>query len=201
MVRRPWWILVVVGFALLAGFPGMPPLAQTPCAAGAAAAAPESKALTNTAGPVAVETIPAMTVLALPIRGSFEQTAQAIMRLMSYAGPKGVIRGAPFGLYYDDPAQVPADSLRWDVCVPVPADAQAEAPFEVRQMPELQAAVVTCTGPFEGTGTCYGVLSAWVAQNGYTVTVPCQEHWLGNPAVTPPEELQARIVFPIVKQQ
>jgi effector-binding domain-containing protein len=198
MVRRPWLILVVVWIALIAGAAGTPPLAQQPCAA--TAAAPESKAVTNTASPVTVETIPALTVLARPFRGSFDQTARAIMEVMSYAGPKGIIRGAPFGLYYDDPAQVSADSLRWDVCIPVPADAKADAPFEIRQMPELQAAVVTCTGPFEGTAACYGVLSAWVAQNGYMVTVPCQEHWLGDPSTVPPEKLQARIVFPIAKQ-
>jgi effector-binding domain-containing protein len=171
--------------------------AQTPPAT--CAAAPPGKLAANTAGQVTVETLPAMTALVLPVVGSFEQTPQALARLMAYAMPKGIMRGAPFGLYYDDPSKVAADSLHWEIGVPVPEGTPAEAPFVVRAMPAIEAAVLLCTGPFEGTAPCYGVLAKWVQTNGYAVVIPIQEHWLSDPRTVAPEQFQTRLVFPIVR--
>jgi AraC family transcriptional regulator len=152
----------------------------------------------NKAGKVKLESLPATTVLALPIRGTYEQHPDALARLMGYAAPKGVVRGAPLGIYYNDPERVPPDSLRWEVAVPVPAGTRADAPFVVRTLPAMEAAVVICTGPYEGAGSCYAALSAWVEKHGYLAPGPVQEHWLSDPS-TPPEKMQSKIVFPVMK--
>ncbi len=165
----------LIAFALALGCAGRLS-AQAPPATGAAA--PQGMPAANTAGPVTVVTLPAMTALVLPVVGPFEQTSQALGRLMAYVMPKGVMRGAPFGLYYDDPATVAADSLRWEVGVPVPEGTVAEAPFVVREMPEVEAAVMICTGPYEGTAPCYGALTSWVREKGYAVTAPIKSAWV-----------------------
>ena len=181
-------LLAACGVAALAAVPVAPPAAPVAAA----------KPAPNTAGEVTLETLPAVTLLALPMTGSFDQHAVAIGKVMGYVMPKGLMRGAPLGLYYDDPEKVPVDSLRWDICVPVPPETKAEAPFVLLAQPEMQVAVVTCTGPYEGTTPCYGALTAWLEKNSYAIAGPVQEHWLSDPS-TPPEKMQSRIIFPVKK--
>jgi AraC family transcriptional regulator len=157
-----------------------------------------TKPAPNTASEVKLETLPAVTLLALQMTGSFDQHAAAIGKVVQYGMTAGVMRGAPLGIYYNDPEKVPVDSLRWDVCVPVPPGSKAEAPFAVLEQSEMQAAVVTCTGPYQGTAPCYGVLTAWLEKNSYAIAGPVQEHWLSDPS-TPPEKMQSKIVFPVKK--
>ena len=160
----------------------------------------EAQTFANKVGEIRADSIWAMSVLVLPMKGSYDQHPAAIMKLVTYAGPKGIMRSMPFGIYYDDPAKIPADSLHWDICVPVAADAQAEAPFEVRTLPAMFAAEVVCTGPYEGTAVCYAALAEWIEKNGYVVSGPCQEHWLGDPTTMPSEKLESRIIFPVSKK-
>ena len=81
------------------------------------------------------------------------------------------------------------------------ADAEAKPPFEVRKLPAMEAAVVTCTGPYEGTAPCYGALTAWLGWSAYQLGGSPQEHWLSDTRTVPPEMCVARILFPIVKRQ
>lgn len=159
---------------------------------------PETAPPVNTVGEVTVETAPAMTVLVLPMTGSYDQHREAIGRLFQYAGSAGIAPvGAPFGVYHNDPDEVAEEALVWEIAVPVSADATAEAPFEVRQVPERQLAAVLCTGPFDGTTPCYEALYTWIGANGYTPAGPPEEHWISDPGNTPPESLQERIAVPV----
>lgn len=194
--------LVVVLLALCGGVawatepaPPAPPVAASPAATEVPAA---MRPMPNLAGEVKLETLPPVTFLALPVTGSFAQHSAVITKVMGYVMPKGIMLGAPLGLYYNDPDRVPVDSLRWAVCVPVAPETKVEAPFVLRNMPEMQAAVVMCAGPYEGTAPCYRVLTAWLEKNGYVLAGPVQEHWLSDPS-TPPEKRQSRIVFPAKK--
>jgi AraC family transcriptional regulator len=175
-----------------------------PCAAAIAAAllalgsapARDAAPAPNRPGPVIVKTLGATTLLALPVTGSFDQHADAIAKLMAYVVPKNLMLGAPLGIYYDDPEKVPVDSLHWDIAVPVAPGTKAEAPFVVRRLPEMLAAFVVCTGPYEGAGPCYAALADWIAKNGYALVGPVQEHWLSDPDV-PDAKKQSEIIFTV----
>ncbi len=197
-----WGILAVtVVIVLLAAGPAAGEEPET--AGGQASAAVGEKPMIagNQASEITVEKLPSMTVLALPMTGSYDQHGQAIMQVVTQAASTGIIRGAPFGVYHSDPEKTPEASLRWDICVPVAADAKAGPPFEVRKLPAMEAAVVTCTGPYEGTSPCYGALTAWLAKSDYQLGGPVQEHWLSDTRSVPPEKCVARILFPIVRKQ
>lgn len=188
--------VVVAGWSQAQQAPASEPAAPVEKPA-AAVAAPQPQCI---AGPIAVETLKPITALCLHMTGSYAQHPAAITQLMTMAGMRGVVRGGPFGVYYNSPGQVPEDSLSWDVCVPVPAGTTAEAPFVINEMPEVTAAVVICTGPYEDTGRCFAILSDWIAANGYVLAGPPQEHWLSD-ASAPPAEMQVRLVFPVAKKQ
>lgn len=149
----------------------------------------------------AIEEIPAMTVMAMVMTGSYEQHGNAIMQLMMYAAPRGCVQGAPFGIYRNSPHEVPADSLRWEVCVPVTTGTAANAPFIVYPMQAFQAATMTCVGPFEKTEQCYEGLLAYIEENGLAIAGSVQEHWLTDPQQVAPEENQTRIVIPVGKKK
>jgi DNA gyrase inhibitor GyrI len=165
-------------------------------AGGAPATAPPVASY-HSLGPVAVDTIPAVTVLMLSRTGSYAQTGAAINELMAYVMPKGIIRGGPFGIYYDDPAEVAPDSLRWAVCVPVAAGSAAEEPFVLTELPAVAAAAALCTGPYSGMGSCFQELGQWIADQGYIIDGPAREHWLSNPQVVAAAELTSRVLFPV----
>ncbi len=188
--------------ALLAAWParaGEPAAGGAPTEAGAGDPAPA--AVANRASEVTVEQIPALTVLALPMRGSYAAHGEAIMKAVNQAMSTGIIRGGPFAVYHDSPERVPEDSLRWEICVPVAAEAKAQAPFEVRTMPAMEAAVVTCTGPYSGTGPCWGALTAWLEKSDYQLGGSPQEHWLSDARSVPAEQCVARIVFPVTRRE
>jgi effector-binding domain-containing protein len=151
----------------------------------------------NQAGPARIESIPAATLLVLPKTGSYEQHGEAIAQITRYAMKRNLMRGGPFAVYYSNPEEVAEDSLRWEICIPVPEGTEPEPPFAIRQTPEMKAAVLVCTGPYEGTAPCYGVLSVWIAENGHAIAGPVEEHWMSDPQTMPAEKLQARIVFPV----
>ena len=186
---------------IAASCPSWFPLVLTALCLAACANAGEGPPAGNTASEVNVEKIPALTALCLPVVGSYGQTTAAITKLMMYAGPKGLSRGAPFGVYYSDPEEVAEDSLRWAICVPVAAGAKAEGPFQVKEFPEMEAASVLCTGPYEAAASCWGVLSTWLAGSAYHLAGAPQEHWLSDPQGVPPEKQQARILFPVVRKE
>ena len=202
MIRILRWVVctIVFGAALLSANGGMRAACAQDASKPDAPSADPSPAVKNTVGEILADSTSAVTLLALPMRGSYDQHTEGIMKLMSYAGPRGIVRDMPFGLYYNSPANTPADSLRWDLCVPVPTGTPAEPPFVVREMPPLFVAEVICTGPYEGVTACFDALSAWVEKNGYAIDGPCMEQWLGDPSTMPAEKLESRISFPIRKQ-
>jgi len=156
--------------------------------------------MSRTAHSIAIETIPAMTILVRPVIGPYLQHPAVIEELMRYADSRGLIQGTPFAIYHSSPEQVPEESAQWDVCVKVPSGTTAADPFEVRKVPNTLAAVLDYTGPYEDTGASYGELAKWITENGYALAGSPQEHWLSDPQTTPPEERRARIVFPIVQR-
>jgi len=175
------------------------PAAQAQAQAEQAAPAATPAPAVNKLSEIEVDSVYAFTALVLPMHGSYAQHPEAIGKLIAYAGPKGILRGNPFGAYYRDPATVPVDSLRWEICAAVPEGTQAEAPFEVRRLPDLLAVQAVCTGPYATADTCYGSMMAWVAEHGYVLSGAVQEHWLSDPTSVRPENQEARIIIPVVK--
>lgn len=154
-------------------------------------------AMPNRVGEIQAMTLPAHTVLALPMQGSFKQQQGAIYKILDYTKNRKLKGPAIFCTYHNRTAKVPIDSLKWEIAVEVPAGTPAEAPFVVRDVPERLAAVVVCTGSYSGTVDCYAPLYDWIAANGYAAAGPLEEHWLSDSAQTRADDCQTRIVVPV----
>jgi DNA gyrase inhibitor GyrI len=57
------------------------------------------------------------------------------------------------GLSYDDPSSVPAEELRYDVCVPVPYGTEGDQRVQVKEIPEAEYAQTTHVGHSRTTST------------------------------------------------
>ncbi len=102
--------------------------------------------------------------------------------------------GKSFGIFYDDPAKVPADKLRSELCVPVAPEVQGSDEVQVKEIPGFDAAAIVYQGEANIT-RAYNEVYDWLRAQGYRDNGPAYEVYLSMPG----EELRAEVFVPIVK--
>jgi effector-binding domain-containing protein len=116
---------------------------------------------------VQVTAVEAVHAVVLPMKGSYMQHPDAFGRLGGYLSGRGITPSGPaFGRYFSDPS-VGEANLLWEVGFPVPADAPAKAPFEIRELPATLTAVHVHRGSMEELGTAWAQMIEWIVSNGY----------------------------------
>jgi len=144
-----------------------------------------------------VEKLDAMTYACLNKLGPYEGTGEALKALMSWTGTANVQpAGTPFGLFYDDPAQVKPESLKYAVCVPVPAGTKPDkkAGIEVKKLEPCEIAVTVHTGPYATVGATYAELRKWIGEQNLEIAGPGIEFYI-SPATAAPESLKTKVGF------
>lgn len=174
-------------------------LSQTDPAAGEKPKAPVLESVRL----VPVETF---SYAALEMKGSYDQHGNAFMDLMQNAGAQGLsMAAAPFGLYFNSPDQVPADSLVWDLGIPCPDTARVKAPLVLKQY----AFPLTAAQFFEGVfgspeqNAATAALFAWIPANGYRPAGPMMERFVSMPMPTGDGGFTGRVemVVPVEKMK
>lgn len=103
-------------------------------------------------------------------------------------------QGNSLGIFYDDPAKVPAEQLRSELCVPVAPEVQGSGEVQVKEIPGFDAAAMVYQGEANIT-RAYNEVYDWLRAQGYRDNGPAYEVYLSKPG----EELRAEIFVPIVK--
>jgi AraC family transcriptional regulator len=143
-----------------------------------------------------------------PMRGAFvrhvgpyDEVAAAWERLMTWAGPRGLIApGAMFlGLCHDDPEVTPSEKICYDACITVDASFQPNGEVGVQEIAGGTYAVTTHFGPYSKLGETYAALCGqWAPQSGCEIrSAPCFEIYLNDPGSTDPEDLVTDIYMPL----
>lgn len=116
-------------------------------------------------------------------------------RLFAWAGANKVQpMGPSMGIFYDDPAKVPADKLRSELCVPVADNVNGSGEVRVKEIGGFEAATITYQGDAEIT-PAYNQVYDWLHAQGYHESGAPLEVYLSQPG----EEIRAEIVVPVVK--
>lgn len=102
--------------------------------------------------------------------------------------------GSSLGIFHDDPAKVPADQLRSEMCVPVAPEVQGSGEVQVKEIAEFEAAAIVYQGQ-GNTTRAYNEVYDWLRAQGYRDVGSPIEVYLSQPG----EELRAEIYVPIVK--
>jgi AraC family transcriptional regulator len=144
---------------------------------------------------------PAMRVAALAHRGDYMNIGNTFERLMAMAGGQGLLGPwtRSFGIYYDDPASTPRESLRADACLTLPDDKMPSGELQVREIRGGRYAVTLHVGPYAELHFPYTWLyGTWLPKSGEEAAhAPSIEEYLNDARVVPPSELRTEIWLPL----
>ncbi len=133
--------------------------------------------------------------------GPYDQCGEAWDRLCTHLGAQGRLGGGCrfIGLSYDDPEITPAEKIRYDACVTVDGDFEAEGDIGVQVLPGGAFARTTHFGPYENLKLTYGeLLGRWLPAAGRRYKLdPTREVYFNDPGTTEPEDLVTDIYLPL----
>ncbi len=143
-----------------------------------------------------IKHLPRMYVAYVSEVGPFgDAVKRGFERLFAWIGANQVQPlGASLGIYYDDPAHVPAEKLRSELCVPVAPDVQGSGDVGVKAIGDCDVAALVYQGE-ANISRAYNEVYAWLRAQGYREAGAPIETYLSRPG----EELRAEIAVPVVK--
>lgn len=140
------------------------------------------------------------TYAALECLGPYAQVPRKLGELMAEIQKQNLeMLGEPSMIYYNSPAQVRPEELRWDVCVPVHALEKVAAPLKKGEYKYPTVAEMIYKGPYDSISSAYPSLLQFIAKNGYTICGPVCETYMDDPASVKPEDCRTLIVIPVQK--
>ena len=156
---------------------------------------------------IEIKSVPALRVASLWGKGlPFAVTIpKAYEELAAWMAKKSIpaLSGSPMGLalYYDDPASVAPEEVRFKVAMPVAAETPefAEGGAAVEVLPEAEVAYLTVRGPYTNLEDAYSQLYGWVFSNGFQPADAAREVYVKWGEAMPPEEWVTEIQVPVVK--
>jgi len=118
----------------------------------------------------------------------------AYQQIVQYLGELGEApAGAPYGGYFNMDMQ----DLDVEIGFPVARPLEGKDDIQASSIPGGKQAVCTHIGPYNAIEPAYNALTAFMAEQGVEPTGVAYEFHLNDPMVTPPEELETRVVFPL----
>ncbi len=133
---------------------------------------------------VALKMIPAQRVAYFRrVAPSYAGVGELFGELFGYIGRLQVRPTGPTILIMHDP-EFREQDVDIEVAIPVAAPVPTGTPLADRVLPETQAACVIHQGAYDGVGTAYNAVMAWLEPNGYKIAGPCRENYLQSPSDT-----------------
>ncbi|MFH0893192.1 MAG: AraC family transcriptional regulator [Bacteroidota bacterium] len=104
------------------------------------------------------------------------------------------------GISHDDPTIMEASELRYDACITIRKEAEAENEINYKTLDGGLFAIFRYKGPYENFNQVYqGIYKNWLPQSGYELRdSPGFEKYLNHPDKTKPENLLTEIYVPLV---
>lgn len=132
--------------------------------------------------------------------GPYTQISQKLGELVAEVQKQKLeMMSGPVIIYYNSPAQVKPEELRWEVCLPLDTLAPVAAPLKKGVYKHARVAEMIFRGPYESVGSAYPPLMEFIAKNGYAVSGPACETYMDDPGSTKPEDCRTLIVIPVQK--
>jgi AraC family transcriptional regulator len=155
---------------------------------------------------VEVKEMPEMSVAYVrhigPYQGDGALFEGLINKLMTWAGPRGLIRFSEtllMSVYHDDPNITDPDKLRTSICMTVPPDTQVDGDVGKMSIPAGQYAVARVeVAQDEFQGAYDALYGGWLPQSGYQPDDrPCFEIYQNDPKQHPEGKHITDICVPV----
>jgi len=126
----------------------------------------------------------AFAYCALEMTGSYDQHSAAFEKLYAESMKQGIFGGMPFGIYWNSPADTPAEKLKWELGFALPAGKTPVAPLVPKKWEYTTMASLKYTGEYGGQPMvdAYARLYKWIGENGYQPIGPMMETYLNAPS-------------------
>ena len=130
-------------------------------------------------------------------QGDYRLLNSFMQELLSDAQAAGIRpSGAPFGLFFDDPANTPTAELRSRLCIPV-ADVPSKGNLGYDVLPRSLVVYSTVRGAYSELPRVYPTLFEFMRQKGWAAAGPIREIYLTSPgSVESYDQLVAEIQIP-----
>ncbi|HWP97956.1 MAG TPA: GyrI-like domain-containing protein [Syntrophomonadaceae bacterium] len=102
--------------------------------------------------------------------------------------------GVPFAAYYNMDMQ----DLDVEIGFPVAKTLEGNSEIKPGEIPAGQHASCIHVGPYSQVEPAYQALTQWMNESGHTPSGIAYEFYLNDPAETPENELQTRIMFSLL---
>lgn len=121
---------------------------------------------------------PKKTVAYIELKGPYSGAGRAMAELWRWVESAGAeTAGDPFCMFFDNPSETPEAELRSAVCVPIRGDVAPDGRFQVRELPEADAAETRHVGPPEEFGRTYGPFLESLMAAGFSIAEPAREYF------------------------
>lgn len=138
------------------------------------------------------------TIACVDKKGPYaEVVAGGLGQVAGWAGPKGLVRGPPLGIYHDSPMDVAPEDLRSTLGCPVPEGTQGEGDIRIEVIEPRQEAVMEYKGPYEGMQGAYNRIFDAIFSGGYRPAGSSMEIYVSDPHETSQEDLMTEIRMPV----
>lgn len=149
---------------------------------------------------VQVKRLPELRVAYMHVIGSYDRSGETLMHLLQWVAQQGSHpAGPPLGIFYDNPAETPAERCRADICLPVGPTVSGAGAVCVRTVPAADVASLIQLGPYGKYDETYLRLYAWINENGYRPAGPPMEIYLCDPRLHRPEDLKTEVCVPVAR--
>jgi effector-binding domain-containing protein len=135
--------------------------------------------------------------------GSYTTTGALLPELFGYLEEQSLQpSGPPFGLFYDDPGQVPSAQLVSRICVPVSAATTPKSPLLLDVLASTTVVYGFVGGPYPELARAYPPLFGYMKKMRWVEHGPIREIYLIPPgSVQSAAELVAEIQVPVITAQ
>ncbi len=129
--------------------------------------------------------------------GDYRSAGGRIAELFQKAQAQGApIQGAPFILFYDDPGQVPTESLRARICLTVGDEFMARMPLLMDELRSEMVVYAAIGGAYSEVPRAYHMLFNYMAAKNWAKAGPIRESYLVSPAGNNPADLITELQIP-----
>lgn len=90
--------------------------------------------------------------------------------------------GAPFCLFYDDPASKPADQLLSRACVPIKGPRSPITPLRYDVLPSRAVTYAFVSGPYPEVSRCYPYMLEYMRSMNFELAGPIREQYIVPPS-------------------
>lgn len=134
-------------------------------------------------------------------KGSYDEIPVLMGEIVGFIMAKGLqIMGAPFGVYFNSPHEVPIEELMYEVGMPFSGEAGEEGRVKIKTVPEQLVLSTIYEGPYSECGTAIAALAEYAYKHGYEIVGPPIETYISDPNETPENELITEMCFPVMKK-